>query len=117
MLFRSGWDGRVQSFAPIASSDTYYNSTFFGDFDGVPLVGKVMNGDSGGGVFNQSAELVGLNTAQSGNSAIAGTSIYLDLSQPDVYNWIQSNTVVPEPSTMAMLGLGTAGLLLRRRRR
>ena len=69
-----------------------------------------------GGVYNSLGQLVGINFGQSGGNAWAGTTSYLDLAQPDVLNWVQSNTVVPAPGPLALVGAGLIAGLGRRRR-
>jgi hypothetical protein len=91
--FIRGWNAEVQSGSPQNSSDVYYDHTY-GFYTRINLGGKVLNGDSGGPVYNQVGQLVGLNTAQTGNQ-LEGRNIYLVLSQPDVLAWIQANTVIP----------------------
>jgi hypothetical protein len=88
-----GWNAEVRSGTPQNSSDLYYDHSY-GFFSWINLGGKVLAGDSGGPIYNQTGQLVGLNTAQTGNEN-QGHSIYLVLSQPDVLAWIQANTVIP----------------------
>lgn len=116
--FRRGWNAPVKTGAPLYGSDTWYNYTQFGGASGssVPVNGKVLSGDSGGGVYNSLGELVGINFGQSGNSAILGTSSYLDLSQPDVLNWVQSNTTIPAPGALPLIGAAAMFGFGRRRR-
>ena len=112
---RMGWDAPVETFAPVDSSNVFYNSTrFAAGMPGVPLVGKGLGGDSGGGVFNQNWELVGWNTAQSGNLGTSGTTIYGDLTVPDVRSWVIANTI-PSPG-FAGLVFAAAPYVARRRR-
>jgi uncharacterized protein (TIGR03382 family) len=111
--FRRGWNAGVLSGAPLYGSNQWYNYTFFGD-NAVAANGKGLSGDSGGGVYNSLGQLVGINFGQSGNNALVGTTSYLDLSQPDVLNWVQSNTI-PTPAALTLLGLGA--LVGSRRRR
>jgi hypothetical protein len=105
--FRRGWNAPVLSGAPGFGSDLWYNSSQFGGFGGgsVPVNGKVLSGDSGGGVYNSLGQLVGINFGQTGNNLTGGTSSYLDLAHPDVLNWVQSNTI-PTPAALSLLGLG-----------
>ena len=92
--FRRGWNARVRSSAPLFGNDQWYNSTLFGDAN-VPVNGKGLGGDSGGGVFNAQGQLVGINFGQSGNNASVGTTSYNDLAQPEVLAWVQANTTIP----------------------
>jgi len=114
--FRRGWNAPVSPGAPTFGADTWYNFSQFGGTVGgsVPVNGKVLNGDSGGGVYNSLGQLVGINFGQSGNNLSVGFSSYLDLAQPDVLNWVQSNTI-PTPGALTLLGLGA--LVGSRRRR
>ena len=66
------------------------------------------------GVYNTLGQLVGINFGQSGNNLTFGTTSSLDLAQPDVLNWVQSNTI-PTPAALTLLGLGA--LVGSRRRR
>jgi uncharacterized protein (TIGR03382 family) len=112
--FRRGWNAPVASGAPIFGGDTYYNWSLFGSGLGVDTIGKGLGGDSGGGVYNSLGQLVGINFGQSGNNLTFGTTSYLDLAQPDVLNWVQTNTI-PTPGALTLLGLGA--LVGSRRRR
>jgi uncharacterized protein (TIGR03382 family) len=111
--FRRGWNAPVR-FNPLYGNDVYYNATNFLEGQGVNTIGKVLSGDSGGGVYNSLGQLVGINFGQSGNNLSVGYSSYLDLAQPDVLNWVQSNTI-PTPAALTLLGLGA--LVGSRRRR
>jgi hypothetical protein len=91
--FIRGFNAEMRSGSPQNSSDLYYDWSY-GFYSWINIGGKIMNGDSGGPVYNQAGQLVGLNTAQTGNEN-QGHSIYLVLSQPDVLAWIQANTVIP----------------------
>jgi hypothetical protein len=115
--FRRGWNAPVRSDAPLFGSNTWYNSTSFGGGAGsaVPVNGKGLSGDSGGGVYNSQGQLVGINFGQTGNGASLGTTSYLDLSQPEVLSWLQANTVIPTPGTVGLLGLAALGMRGRRR--
>lgn len=114
--FIRGWNARVRSSAPLFGDDQWYNSTLFGDAN-VPVNGKVIGGDSGGGVYNSQGQLVGINFGQTGNNASVGTTSYNDLGpgNPQL-DWVQSNTVIPTPGAGALLGLGALAALGRRRR-
>jgi hypothetical protein len=72
--FIRAWNGPVIAGAPSQSSDVFYDRTLFGSSSGYPN-GKLLGGDSGGPVYSLSGELIGLNTAQSGNADPVGTSI------------------------------------------
>jgi uncharacterized protein (TIGR03382 family) len=112
--FRRGWNAPVVSGVAGFGIDQWYNYSLFGG-SSAPLVnGKVLSGDSGGGVYNSLGQLVGINFGQSGNNLSVGYSSYLDLAQPDVLNWVQSNTI-PTPAALTLLGLGA--LVGSRRRR
>jgi len=113
--FRRGWNASVKSGAPGYGVDQWYTATLFGTPE-IPVNGKVLSGDSGGGVYNSLGQLVGINFGQTGNNLTVGTSSYLDLAQPDVLNWVQSNTVVPAPGSLALVGAGLMAGLGRRRR-
>jgi hypothetical protein len=93
--FRRGWNAEVGSGSPFFGSDQWYNWTRFAAATNVPVNGKGLGGDSGGGVFNAQGQLVGLNFAQTGNGASVGSTSYLDLAQPEVLAWVQANTTIP----------------------
>jgi hypothetical protein len=89
-----------------------YGSTYFCSTDFSPYFagnGKGLSGDSGGGVFDASTNLVGIMEAQVGFDAPSGETLYLDLTQPDVYSWIVSNTQVT--SIRPVLSLANAGMI------
>jgi hypothetical protein len=105
--------------------DTTYNigfgnvTGFEGEF--TPGTDMILNGDSGGGAFNSSGQLIGLNdadgtyTSQPGNEALYGdVSAMIDLSA--YANEINSDTGVPEPSSAVLLLAGLP-ILMRRRSR
>lgn len=84
-------------------------------------------GDSGGGFF-YNGRLVGVNSfiftlnqslPNYGFASLNGGTAYfgsgaIDLTDPGLQSWVLANAV-PEPATMAALGLGLAALLRRRR--
>ena len=115
--FRRGWNAPVLA-APVYGADRWYNATFFGAAgDAARVNGKGLGGDSGGGVYNSRDELVGINFGQTGNASLFGTTSYLDLSNPEILDWVRSNTEIPAPGPLALLGAGlVAGLRVRRRR-
>jgi hypothetical protein len=115
--FRRGWNAPVKTGAPLFGDDQWYNWTQFGGGSGsaVPVNGKGLSGDSGGGVYNSQGQLVGINFGQTGNGASLGTTSYLDLSRPEVLSWLQANTVIPTPGTVGLLGLAALGMRGRRR--
>jgi hypothetical protein len=115
--FRRGWNAPVKTGAPLFGSDQWYNYTQFGGGGGsaVPVNGKALSGDSGGGVYNSQGQLVGINFAQTGNGASVGSTSYLDLSQPEVLSWLQANTI-PTPGTVGLLGLAALGPRGRKRK-
>jgi len=61
--------------------------------------------------------LVGINDSASLSIAETGNTTYLALGEPSTKAWILQNTIIPEPSSIAFLGLGAAGLLMRRQRK
>jgi V8-like Glu-specific endopeptidase len=112
-------DGNARAFESYAETsvfanvhpDEWYNQCAFSLDSGLSLNGRVAPGDSGGPVFNQSGQLVGINIAYiGGNNTPSGTSYYMDLSNPTVRSWIEQNAVVPEPSSLALTGLGALSL-------
>jgi hypothetical protein len=111
--FRRGWNAQVGIGDPFFGSNQWYNYTQFGD-PSVPVNGKGLAGDSGGGVYNSQGQLVGINFGQTGNGASVGSTSYLDLSQPEVLSWLQANTI-PTPGAVGLLGLAALGMRGRRR--
>jgi hypothetical protein len=64
--FIRGWNAEVESGTPQNSSDMFHDHTN-GFYSWINRGGKLLNGDSGGPIYNQVGQLVGLNTAQTGN--------------------------------------------------
>ncbi|MFO1487668.1 MAG: trypsin-like serine protease [Verrucomicrobiota bacterium] len=98
------WEGRVSGSPPSLGSSTYYQATTYGyDNLGLSLNGRGANGDSGGGVFNLSGQLVGINIAQFGPTGNQfGETTFLSLSQPAVLSWIQSIITPVEPVILSL---------------
>ncbi len=97
----------------------YQNALFFDELSN-PTHLRLTNGDSGGGIFNQNGELVGLGRAAS--SSVGGsTSEFLNLLAPEVRGFLDSHSVtaVPEPSSLVLsfIALGTGALAAWRRSR
>ncbi len=116
--YARAWEAKVHSSFMADLNPVYYNGDSFGYGDGLPLNGRGATFDSGSPVFNGLGELVGINKAVGGSASEAeslGMTYYVDLFQPEVYSWIEQNTGVPEPASLALLGLGGAALLRRRR--
>ena len=89
------------------------NITKFGD--------QVVNGDSGGGVFNSQNQLIGMMSAEgtltnqpSSNPALFGDQSYM-ADVGTYYSQIDAITGIPEPSTLGLLSCACP-LVLRRRR-
>lgn len=97
---------------------------------GTPIAGEggILSGDSGGAWLianGNSWSLIGVNSFIFDNAGVGGaTNNFLDwgdgggavdLNQYET--WIETNAPVPEPATMAVLGLGLAAIAARRRRR
>ena len=114
---REAWNVIVDTILPGGVSYDYYKDGAFDSSIGIPLNAKGANGDSGGPVFDGSGNLVGIiDAGTTGNSAI-GETVYLNLAQPQVQQWIQTNSTVPEPATLSLLALGISLTLARRYRR
>lgn len=111
-----GWNAPVVEGTPSDVSNVYYFSTDFDAVDNVPLNGHGLSGDSGGPMIDSVGNLVGINIAQDGDTQPVGSTESLLLSQPAVEAWIEANTGVPEPSSVFLLGIGAAGVLLKRQR-
>jgi Trypsin-like peptidase domain/PEP-CTERM motif len=93
-------------------------NAFYGDFFG--FTDQLINGDSGGGVFNTAGQLVGINNAIGGNMASNAVlfddeSFMIDISP--FYSQIMTDTAtsIPEPGSLALVTLGGVALLRRRR--
>jgi hypothetical protein len=112
-----GWYAPVFPSPSGGYSPTYYASTGF--FPGLgSLNGRGLGGDSGSPVFNSSGELVGINIAAEGGLRPIGSTTYLKLNQSDVFGWMNHTfQSVPEPSALALAGLGAATLLASSRRK
>jgi len=79
---------------------------------------RAAGGDSGGGVFTQTNQLLGIIIAADGSTSGTGT-YFLNTTNSENSAWIQSNiTAVPEPSSFALLGAAsTVAYALRRFRK
>lgn len=98
-------------------SPTYYFEGEFSPYTNVPLNGRGASGDSGGPCFDAAGELVGMNVAAWGGQSSIGGTDFLNLTEPDVNNWLSENAVAtPEPGTFAIASVACGALLLRRRR-
>jgi hypothetical protein len=75
------------------------------------------NPDPFGVLFGTMTDVVNINAL--GSPAIAGTSIWQSYTgtNPKLLNPLQMIAVIPEPTTMALAGLGAVALLAARRRR
>lgn len=92
-----GWVSPVRQFTASDITDAYYFQTFFGSSSGVQLNGRGASGDSGGPAYDEDGNLVGLTVAESPPfDSTVGLTYYLDLSQPDIHDWILANTVITE---------------------
>jgi Trypsin len=96
-----------------------YSSTFHGLADMRPFLRpydiRAYIGDSGGGVFSPSGELLGLMIASS-NSASGTRTIFIDVTNETNRTWIYSVSTVPEPTSLSLVSAAAGGLLLMRRR-
>lgn len=101
------WAARVQN-----PDEPFMNYTAF-TYDNVGLAvhGRGASGDSGGPVFNNAGDLVGITSA-----GTTFSTIYIDINNPSLSSWISANAVVPEPSSLGLMGLAGASLLRRQRR-
>jgi hypothetical protein len=89
----------------IGYTTNYYCSTDFGPY--ISGNGKGLSGDSGGGVFDANRNLIGIMSAQTGNTDGVGSTIFLNLTSPDILSWITSNTSLPAVRPVLSLdGLG-----------
>ena len=68
-------------------------------------------------IFGAMTDVVNINSL--GNPAILGVSIWQSATgtNPRLLNPLQMTMVIPEPTTVALAGLGAVGLLVARRRR
>ena len=104
------WKAKMD-FLPVLSgfSSDLYCATDFGPY--IPNNGKALSGDSGGGVYDNFTNLVGIIIAQTGDTSAVGATIFLNLSKPEVYAWITNNTKItlPPPPSLSM---GTPATLM-----
>ena len=105
-----GWRAAIDNFVDDRYSPTYYAQTRFNQV--ITMNGKGLSGDSGGPVYNDAGELIGLNKAQIGGMASSGVTIFLKLAQPAVFDWLQQNTtnLAPNPPSLALNGVGALSL-------
>ena len=96
-----GWRAVVAPGALGGFSTTYYQSTFFVP-DGLILNGRGLSGDSGCPVFNDSGQLVGIVIAASTGLSAYGHTEFLRLTQPEVFDWIQSIITPVEPQILSL---------------
>lgn len=89
-----------------------------GTQDWVDYEGNLASGDSGGGVFieeNGQFWLAGVNSAIGGGAGYGDVSFFT--SAGFSRQWIQDTTGVPEPGTMALVGIAAVAVLRKRNRK
>jgi hypothetical protein len=104
-----GWNAPILDEGSLLFNPTYFGHTGFSTTAGVSLNGRCSNGDSGAGVYDSDGSLVGMTIGSSPGTASyepAGTSIFLDLTEPTIRAWVKANTVVPQPSIGCMVVAG-----------
>lgn len=118
-FLRAG-ESRANFDAPLlGGSSLLYQNALFTNSLLRPTHLRLANGDSGGGVFNQNGQLVGLGWASS-TSINGSTSAFLNVLAPEVQGFLDSHiTAVPEPSSLALsfIALGSGALAAWRRSR
>jgi hypothetical protein len=107
-----GWIAPVESFMSGSYSPTFYSQARMLSSLPITLNGRAMSGDSGGGWYNSSGQLVGMTVAGT-LGTLEGQSTYLRFDNPDVQNWI--TTTIPSPGAGMLMGL--AGMVFGARRR
>jgi hypothetical protein len=110
------WSGSADMDAHGFSNDFYYVARF--DAGGVlfgPDNGRALNFDSGGAWYNASGQLVGL--TDFGGASFTGIEKLWDPTITQQINDNMQTSIVPEPTSAAMLMLGLAGILVLRTRR
>ncbi len=114
-----GWNAPVISETSGAFNTDYYGNTRFSSALDLYLNGRLGPADSGSPMYNSLGELVGMNIGSSptpSSTQSIGSTIFLDLTNQEVASWVRFNTNIPEPTTVALSGMGLA-LLLRRKRK
>jgi hypothetical protein len=106
-----GGRGPVRSTNLNGYSSQYYFQTDF--LPGINLNWRGGNGDSGSPVFDSNGNLIGMATAGTIGSGIAGVTSFLRLNNPTVYQDIAP--YIPSPGAALPLALGAACAFRRRR--
>lgn len=97
-----GWQATISSSTYGGFSGVYYQSSLFDPYEGLSLNGRGVGGDSGSPVFNSSGQLVGITVAAGGGLTPIGDTTFLRLTQPEVFNWIQSIITPVEPQIVSL---------------
>ena len=96
------WQASVNTQVNVGYNSSYFNMSDFGFADTGLTNGMAGDGDSGGGVFNSTGQLVGITTAASSPSQPVGNTVYGNISNAQISNWILQTITPVQPTILSV---------------
>ena len=93
-----GWNAAIRSETGGVFNTDDFGNTRFSSASGVALNGRLSNGDSGSPVYDETGYLIGMNIGSNPSPISAdpnGTTVFLDVTNPVIASWIETNTALP----------------------